>query len=353
MKRAFAVIFSFVLVTGHTCFAQQKSGHSAYDFQPRERVVFEDDFNSSLAGNQPGNFPSKWRRLGDEAARGANHCQVQKEDNEHILVMTETSDLEPNIEGDNYLTDSFTLEFDFMLSSPEASVDLDFRAKHNEPRSFDWFSVTGSGDATYMNLNEGEKHTGRYPGIFEDNAWHHLAVGYSDTTYKVYVDQYRLLTIPADGYTLFSFGLHGRPTAKFKTVRLATGKEKGSFTTIITERKFVTNTILFEVQRSLIKPVSMGYIHQLAAFLKANPTVILEIDGHTDDVGDAAANMKLSQSRADEVKKQLVAAGIKGSRLLAKGFGDTRPIDTTKTPEGRAKNRRVEFVKLDSMPAVF
>ena len=79
--------------------------------------------------------------------------------------------------------------------------------------------------------------------------------------------------------------------------------------------------------------------------MKANPKVLLEIDGHTDNDGNPDKNLQLSQTRADEVMKQLTLLGINANRLTAKGYGATKPIQTNDTPEGKAANRRVEFVK--------
>lgn len=115
---------------------------------------------------------------------------------------------------------------------------------------------------------------------------------------------------------------------------------------ILTDGKIVTHAIKFDVNKWNIKPESMGFLNQMAAWLKQNPAIKLEVDGYTDSDGNADANIKLSQQRADAVSKQLVSMGIDASRLVAKGFGANKPISDNATPEGKANNRRVEFVKL-------
>jgi len=90
----------------------------------------------------------------------------------------------------------------------------------------------------------------------------------------------------------------------------------------------------------------MGVLNEVAKFLQSNPSIKMEIDGHTDNSGTAPHNLTLSQQRADAVKMQLVSMGIDESRFTTKGLGDTKPIAANTTPEGKANNRRVEFVKI-------
>ncbi len=85
-------------------------------------------------------------------------------------------------------------------------------------------------------------------------------------------------------------------------------------------------------------------IDNIAAILKAYPSVKVQLQGHTDNTGDAAENQRLSQARADEVKNRLVASGVAAERLEAVGYGSGRPIVPNGTPEGRARNRRTELV---------
>jgi outer membrane protein OmpA-like peptidoglycan-associated protein len=70
----------------------------------------------------------------------------------------------------------------------------------------------------------------------------------------------------------------------------------------------------------------------------------IRIEGHTDDVGGTKKNMELSQARAESVRNFLIRKGVEADRLQAVGYGDTRPLDKRKTPDARAKNRRVEFI---------
>jgi outer membrane protein OmpA-like peptidoglycan-associated protein len=80
--------------------------------------------------------------------------------------------------------------------------------------------------------------------------------------------------------------------------------------------------------------------------LQQNPDVKVSIEGHTDNVGSAAANQTLSEKRAQAVVAWLSSHGIEGSRLKAKGWGASKPVDDNATEDGRAKNRRVELVKI-------
>ena len=104
------------------------------------------------------------------------------------------------------------------------------------------------------------------------------------------------------------------------------------------------NNILFSTSSSELNKASKNIISDFAEFLKSNPKMIVAIHGHTDSAGDADANMKLSQDRANSVYNFLIKSGINASRLSYKGFGQTKPVTGNDTEEGRAKNRRTEFV---------
>ena len=103
--------------------------------------------------------------------------------------------------------------------------------------------------------------------------------------------------------------------------------------------------ILFDTGKATIRPDSDGVIAQILELLKTNPQLKLAIEGHTDNVGNAKANLKLSQDRAAAVMAALVKQGIAANRLGSAGFGQDKPVADNKTEDGRSKNRRVDLVK--------
>jgi outer membrane protein OmpA-like peptidoglycan-associated protein len=103
------------------------------------------------------------------------------------------------------------------------------------------------------------------------------------------------------------------------------------------------NHLIFDMGRSVIKPQSFEQLDELVALMKMNAKMEIQLEGHTDNVGNANANLKLSQDRVDAVKKYLSGKGISKSRIETKAFGGTNPISKDNTEEARALNRRVEM----------
>jgi outer membrane protein OmpA-like peptidoglycan-associated protein len=104
--------------------------------------------------------------------------------------------------------------------------------------------------------------------------------------------------------------------------------------------------INFDTGKATIRPDSDAVLGEVAKLLKANAGWKIKVEGHTDNVGAKEANKKLSEDRAEAVEKWLVAHGVDKARLSHEGFGDTRPAADNSTEQGRAKNRRVELVKV-------
>ena len=108
--------------------------------------------------------------------------------------------------------------------------------------------------------------------------------------------------------------------------------------------KVVLNNIFFESGRAELKPISYVELNKAVELMQQNTTMVIEIGGHTDNLGTEAANLSLSQKRAEAVKGYLELAGIETSRLQAKGYGESNPIEDNSTAEGRKANRRSECV---------
>jgi OOP family OmpA-OmpF porin len=108
----------------------------------------------------------------------------------------------------------------------------------------------------------------------------------------------------------------------------------------------VIENVYFYFGQTILKPESSGSLDKIVDFIKLNPTISLEIAGHTDDEGADDYNLTLSQGRAEAVVQYLIKVGVEPSRLTAKGYGETKPIDKAITKAAKAKNRRVEFTIL-------
>lgn len=108
---------------------------------------------------------------------------------------------------------------------------------------------------------------------------------------------------------------------------------------------FIALSILFETAKFEIRKESLPIVDQIFELMKNNETLKISIEGHTDNVGDAANNKKLSNSRAKAIFDALVAKGIDKTRMSYKGWGQEKPVADNRTDDGRSKNRRVEIVK--------
>jgi outer membrane protein OmpA-like peptidoglycan-associated protein/uncharacterized protein (DUF2141 family) len=116
---------------------------------------------------------------------------------------------------------------------------------------------------------------------------------------------------------------------------------------VVSQGKFTTRDIFFDVAKAVIKPESFTTINKIATFMKEHMDISFSIDGHTDSDGAADFNQKLSEDRSIAIKNALIKFGIRESRLKTRGFGEERPVATNATSDGKAKNRRVEFVVLN------
>jgi len=169
---------------------------------------------------------------------------------------------------------------------------------------------------------------------------------------KLYADEKRVANVPTASFkrdkALFVrlLAFDDEENAVYLTRIRVAESQKTIYDALKTEGRWATQGILFDTGKSNIKPESTPTLKQISAALKEHPELKVEIQGHTDNVGKADANLKLSQARAEAVKAALAKEyGDGEAQLTAKGYGDTKPSADNKTAEGRANNRRVELVK--------
>ena len=112
------------------------------------------------------------------------------------------------------------------------------------------------------------------------------------------------------------------------------------------EPEFVLDGVEFDTNRATLRPESFPRLDRVVEYLQHKPDSRIRIEGHTDNVGNPRANQRLSQRRAQAVKDYLVSRGIDGSRIEAIGHGDTQPVASNDTEEGRQQNRRIEATEL-------
>ena len=325
------------------------------DFVPGSVVIFEDD----LKGEQMGEFPSKWDLL-------SNNAEVARMDGRMAIKFEHGSNTEitPLLEDGNrkYLPEVYTLEFDFFVTGEEdhtSAYRLSLKPEDDGDES--WVFI-GRDNITWgvqhpLNGTLVEGNTS-LENINELEGWNHFALSFNKRALKVYVNNRRVINIPnakAMDWFIIATEFWEDHIDYITNVRLAKGAvalyDRNAQTMTAVEKamaetgKFVTNNILFETGKSDLKDESMAEIAKVAEYMKKNPSVRFEVQGHTDNQGSDAINDPLSQKRAEAIVKALVDMGVDGWNLRAVGKGSHEPVADNKTDEGRAKNRRVEFIK--------
>ena len=158
------------------------------------------------------------------------------------------------------------------------------------------------------------------------------------------------LTVEEPGYVFYSdrFELAEPASADepFELLILLQPIKETSAPSAVEAKPIVLRNVLFATGSADLLPESMSELNRLKNLLEENTGLRIRIQGHTDNVGDVASNQSLSTRRAEAVKTALISIGIDASRLESKGFGESKPLATNDTPEGRAQNRRTEFLVL-------
>jgi outer membrane protein OmpA-like peptidoglycan-associated protein len=257
--------------------------------------------------------------------------------------------------SEDYLPEEFTIEFDAYFTEDHDGHYTIFLGDDKNQLKLDKIRIDKKYIRIYKNSADGEAFDrGYYPGykdgIFDKTAkWRHVAISFNKRALKVYLDDARVLNIPNLGYnpTGFTIGkqnVSGKDPGYTKNFRIAKGAVP-LYDKVLTDGKFVTTGIKFDVNKATIKAESMGTINYVVKMMNDNPGLNFVVEGHTDSDGEDAKNMTLSEARAKAILEKMVELGISEGRLKTKGWGESKPIAGNDTPEGKAQNRRVEFVK--------
>ena len=337
------------------------------DFKRGSVILFQDD----VTAEQVGEFPSKW-----DLFQGT--VETKTLGGVKAINLTDNAQVQPFIkEKGAYLPEEFTIEYDFYYW-PTSSVpgndgiglnDMKMILAVTKDRSDFPGEGYDSGDLTAFVLKHGVCDTKEHGYTFNGNkeggfdysfkkGWNHVALSFNKRALKVYFNDKRVVNLPRVNqptWLCFQVPFEYINLTFIRNVVIAKGavalydRNEQSMTAVekaIAETgKFVTNNILFETGKATLKSESMAEIQKVADYMKKNPSVRFEVQGHTDNQGSDAVNDPLSQQRAEAVVKALEGLGVDGFNLRAVGKGSHEPVADNKTEAGRAKNRRVEFIK--------
>jgi len=312
-----------------------------FDFIPGDTVLFED---GPSINEENGEFPSRW-----DLHKG--NAELGNVDGKNVIMFLDGGYIVPYLKNSNedYLPEIFTIEFDiyFKEKSP-GRYWLHFSDHKNQRKLYPPLEI-------YVNGIEIGNSNKRYPGTEDLNwntnkqgKWRHISVAFTKGKLKAYMDDTRLINIPhfEDEPTGITFQAENNSVNEkyLKNIRVAKGGVK-YYDRVLSEGKIIVNGIKFDINKASLKPESMGPINKIFSLLQKQTDLKFSVEGHTDSDGQDESNMTLSKARGKTVMNKLIAMGISADRLKSTGFGESKPIDNNTTPEGKANNRRVEFVK--------
>ena len=334
--------------------------YSKFDFVPGDKQLFFDDFGNDFIGD----FPAKWN------TNGSGEVVTIGDSPEKWLKMLQGYGIQfiPDVPA---LPKDYTIEFDLFVlgidtktsSTAGLTVTLDSNSSFKSGTHYAWaFIPLGQYGAFNIRLRNyapgvGSEINSAVKADIRQAVLNrpHISIAVNEQRFRLWVNEQKYVDIPrfipasADLSTL-KFNLHGLKDGKedvfITNLKVAEGgvdlRRK-----LIAEGRISTNGILFDSGSANIQPQSMGIIRQISQVLMQERGMNLNIIGHTDADGDDSSNMDLSKRRAEAVMQALVNIyNIDAGRLQTDGKGETEPVGDNNSVEGKAQNRRVEFIKI-------
>jgi outer membrane protein OmpA-like peptidoglycan-associated protein len=363
-------VFLFLLLTicGAAAVAQRTAYITKYDFVPGEKLIAFEDFSATEVGD----FPLKWNTNAT-----AEVVTLTNKPGKWLKINKESVFYPEFI---NNLPENFTLEFDLGINQGFDSQPfvLNITKLKSAKEYTDYYHYVSWHGTHTLHMEFAPAIIDVRPGnsklqvgtngnhIIDNNVslvtWDngpqnfaHVSLWRQKERLRIYLNGEKLYDIPRafdslTKYNAITIAMQGsyRPQDYYvvNNIRLAIGAPD-TRNKLVTQGKFVTNGIRFSPNTDSLQPESFGVLKDIGKILKENPTLKLKIVGHTDTDGDDKLNLDLSKRRAEAVKSFLVQEyGIAADNLETDGKGESVPIDKNTTIEGKANNRRVEFVKL-------
>ena len=313
-----------------------------YDFRPGDRILYADDFTKDEVGDFPRSLQFVEGSMEIVEWKGARYLRATGDDNLFLVNLPEA------------LPERFTIEFDYANAHGKGwgglLIGLNGKNPYHEGGTnrlrcnHDDAGIDGSGDGIPQAMKAP-------PGKLA-NSMFRCRYMVDGSYLKAYVNETRVANVPNAQlnrskqlfFTIYTRDSEKHP-ALIGNIRVAAGGKK-LYDALSESGRVATQGIYFDTGSDRLRPESTPTLKEIATMLTEHADLKLVIEGHTDDVGQAATNQSLSEKRAAAVRQYLIDAHqIDASRLTAKGFGSTKPAAPNSTPAGRQTNRRVELVK--------
>ncbi len=335
--------------------------YSKFDYVPGDKLLFFEDFSNDFVGD----FPSRWNTNGSGEVVKVNKVEgnwLELKPGYNIMFIPDVNDL----------PDDYTIEFDALAlgvdkqtsSTARLHIILSDNNKFNKGKEhyvdvsipFGQYAAFDFRAYNYFNRGGGDINSGIKADIRDEVLNQpHFSISVTKKRFRLWVNEKKYIDIPRfiqelDVLNHIKFHINnfkdGEERLFIRNLKVAEGgvdlRRK-----LLSEGKISTNGILFDSGSDKIQPQSYGIIRQISQVLMQDDSIKLNIIGHTDADGDDASNLELSKKRAAAVKNALINIyKISGDRLQTDGKGESVPVGDNTTVDGKAQNRRVEFVKI-------